>query len=152
MKIANENFGKDYVVSQQTQDAWATYCWDKGFVDSDPTISKEILANFAETTYFDNIIFIMFKNAETIIEDEGVNYSASPFFGGILGKAKRKVRRRSVIEARVVVMNRPGETVKIFEESQTDASMASESRANRGAFNGLCKSITRRLNEKNSAK
>ena len=152
LKIANENFGKNYVVSQQTQDAWATYCWDKGFVDSDPTISKEILANFAETTYFDKIIFIMFKNAEITVEDEGVNYSASPFFGGILGNAKRKVRRRSVIEARVVVMNRQGETVKIFEESHTDASMASELRANRGAFNGLCKSIASRLNERISSK
>ena len=146
LKIANENFGKNYVVSQQTQDSWATYCWNKGFVDSDPMISKEVLADFIGTTDFDNIIFIMFKNAEMTVEDKGIKFNASPLFGGVFGSAKRKIRRRSVIEARIIVMNHQGKTIKIFEESHTDASMASELRANRGAFKGLCKNISNRLN------
>ena len=152
LKIVNENFGKDYVVSQQTQDAWATYCWDNGFIDSDPMINKETLADFTGTTNFDNIIFIMFKNAEMTTDDNGVNFNASPLFGGIFASAKRKIRRRSTIEARIIIMNHEGKTIKVFEESHTDASMTSELRANRGAFDGLCKSIARRLNEKKSTK
>ena len=149
--IAPSQF-KNYVVSQQTQDAWATYCWDNGFIDSDPMINKETLADFTGTTNFDNIIFIMFKNAEMTTDDNGVNFNASPLFGGIFASAKRKIRRRSTIEARIIIMNHEGKTIKVFEESHTDASMTSELRANRGAFDGLCKSIARRLNEKKSTK
>ena len=115
-------------------------------------INKETLADFTGTTNFDNIIFIMFKNAEMTTDDNGVNFNASPLFGGIFASAKRKIRRRSTIEARIIIMNHEGKTIKVFEESHTDASMTSELRANRGAFDGLCKSIARRLNEKKSTK
>ncbi|MBR4152895.1 MAG: hypothetical protein IKT98_08040 [Selenomonadaceae bacterium] len=138
LKIANETFGKDYIVSQKTQDAWATYCWDKNFVDTDPTISKEILADFAKTTYFDKIIFVMFKDVESTVENMGVTV--------IYGLIRKNVRRRTSLQARVVIMNQAGETLQVFEESYTDASMASELRANRGAFKGLCKSIAERFN------
>ena len=144
LKIANETFGKDYIVSQQTQDAWATYCWDKNFVDTDPTISKETLADFAKTTYFDKIIFIMFKDVDSTVEDMGATI--------IYGTIKKHVRRRTSLQARVVILNQAGETLQVFEESHTDASMASELRANRGAFKGLCKSIAGRLNTDKSAK
>ena len=138
MKIANESFGKNYIVSQQTQDAWAAYCWEKGFVDSDPTISKDTLADFAATTYFDKIIFIMFKDAVKTFEDLGAVYNRFVY--------RRAFRFRTAIQARVVIMNQSGETLKVFEDSYTDASFASELRANRGAFDGLCKNIAVRLN------
>ena len=144
IKIANESFGKNYIVSQQTQDAWAAYCWEKGFVDSDPTISKETLAEFAATTYFDKIIFVMFKDAIRTVEDLGVTY--------LWGTVRRNARFRTAIQARVVIMNQSGETLKVFEDSYTDASFASELRANRGAFDGLCKSIAERLNPARLAK
>lgn len=138
MKIATESFGKNYIVSQSTQDAWATYCWEKNFIDSDPMISKETLADFSKTTYFDKIVFVLFKDAVKTVEDLGVVY--------LWGNARRKARFRTAIQARVVVMNQSGETLKVFEDSYTDASYTSELRANRAAFNGLCESIAERLN------
>lgn len=146
-KIATEAFGKSFSISQDTQDAWATYCYDKGLADTDPLITKEILADFAKTTNFDRIIFLILKDAVVLQEDLGVVYNISPFFGGIWGSAGRKIRIRSNIETRVVVMNHAGEALKVFEESYTDASMASKLRANRGAFKGICKRISKRLSD-----
>ena len=148
LKIATEAFGKDYNISQGTQDSWATYCWENGFIDTDPMTKKETLADFATTTNFDKIIFVIFKDIATVTEDNGTTYSESPLFGGIFGTSKRKVRRRTALEARVVVMNHEGETLKVFEEAYTDASLTSELRANRGAFKGLCKNIADRLSGK----
>lgn len=141
LKIATETFGKEYDISQNTQDAWAAYCWDKGFAETDPLTKKETLADFVKTTRFNKIIFVIFKDASIATEDHGASYSGSIFFGSV----QRHVRRRSAIETRVVIMNHEGETLKVFEESYTDASMTSELRANRGAFKGLCKKISERL-------
>lgn len=141
LKIATETFGKAYSISQDTQDAWATYCWNNGFVETDPLTKKETLADFVKTTRFNKVIFVIFKNVSTIAEDRGVSYSGSVFFGSVT----RDIRHRSAIETRVVIMNHEGETLKVFEESYTDASMASELRANRGAFKGLCKRISERI-------
>lgn len=145
IKIATEQFGKEYNISQGLQDDWAAYCWEKGFTVSDPKVSKETLADFSKTTYFDKIIFIIFKNVSTIEEDLGAGVSFS-----IYGANRyENIRRRASIESRVVIMNNEGETLKVFEEAHTDASKASMLRANRGAFEGLCKNISARLKEKN---
>ena len=141
LKIATETFGKGYTISQNTQDAWATYCWDNGFAETDPLTKKETLADFVKTTYFDKVIFIIFKDVSSVSEDHGASYSGSWLFGSVT----RIVQRRSAIETRVVIMNHEGETLKVFEESYTDASMTSELRANRGAFKGLCQKISERL-------
>ena len=127
MKIATETFGKNYTLSQNTQDAWATYCWDKGFADDDPLTKKETLVDFATTTHYDKIIFIIFKDAVRTVDD---------------------TRYRTVLGSRVVIMNHDGETLKVFEETYTDASGASELRANLGAFKGLCGRIADRLSGK----
>ncbi len=145
LKIAKDTFGKGYSISQDTQDAWATYCWNKGIDEIDLLTKKEILADFVKATDFDRVIFLILKDAVVSTEEDGASYNASPLFGGIFGGIKRKARRRSSIETRVVVMNHEGETLKVFEESYTDASMTSELRANRGAFSGLCKNISARL-------
>ena len=144
LKIATEQFGKEYNISQGLQDDWATYCWDKGYEVSDPTVRKETLADFSKTTHFDKLIFIIFKDVGKITEDIGASVTFSMF-----GAHRReKVRRRTHIDARIVITNVDGETLKIFEETYTDASMASELRANRGAFEGLCKNIVKRLSDK----
>lgn len=148
MKIATKTFGKDYNISQGTQDAWATYCWDKGLTYTDVFTTKETLADFATTTDYDKIIFIIFKETATVTEDRGATFNASPLFGGVFGNVRRRVRHRSALEARVVIMNHDGETLKVFEETHTDASKASELRANRGAFKGLCRRISDRLSGK----
>lgn len=145
LKIATEQFGKEYNISQGLQDDWATYCWDKGYEVSDPMVSKETLADFAKTTYFDKIIFVVFKNIAVSEENLGTDVTYYGF--GVLDK-RDKVIRRSNIEARIVIMNNEGETLKIFEEAHTDASKTSMLRANRGAFEGLCKNIAQRLNNK----
>ena len=142
LNIATEAFGKQYDISQGIQDSWASYCWDKGFVDSDPMISKETLADFASKASFDKIIFVIFKDVNKTAEDKGAVFS--------FGIIKKKIRYRTAIQSRVVVMNHNGETLKVFEESHTDASLASELRANRGAFKGLCKHIATRLQVTNN--
>lgn len=145
LKIATEQFGKEYNISQGLQDDWATYCWDKGYEVSDPMVSKETLADFSKTTYFDKIIFIVFKNIATTAENLGANVTYYGF--GVIDKSE-KVRRRANIEARIIIMDNEGQTLKVFEEAHTDASKASMLRANRGAFEGLCKNIVNRLNNK----
>lgn len=143
LEIATKEFGKEYEISQGLQDDWATYCWDKGFTVSDPKVSRETLSDFSKTTRFNKIIFIIFKNSNVQIEDLGstVNFS-------IFGVNRRDhIRRRANIESRIVIMDNEGKTLKVFEEAYTDASMASELRANRGAFEGLCKNIAGRLKE-----
>ena len=145
LKIATEQLGKEYNISQGLQDDWATYCWDKGYEISDPMVSKETLADFSKTTYFDKIIFIVFKNIATTEENLGTDVTYYGF--GVIDK-NEKIRRRANIEARIVIMDNEGKTLKIFEEAHTDASKASMLRANRGAFEGLCKNIVKRLSDK----
>ena len=116
--------------------------------DTDALPTKETLADFAATTDFDKIIFVIFKDAETVTEDRGTSFNVSPLFGGVFGNVRRKVRHRTALEARVVIMNHDGDTLKVFEESHTDSSGASDLRANRGAFKGLCKQISNRLSGK----
>lgn len=144
MKIATEQFGKEYNISQGLQDDWGTYCWDKGFEVSDPMVSRATLSDFAKTTRFEKIIFVIFKNVQVTAENLGSDVDFS-MFGAI---KRERVRRRTSIEARIIIMNNEGETLKVFEESHTDASMASKLRASRGAFEGLCKNIALRLNER----
>lgn len=141
IKLATEVFGKNYDISQGTQDAWATYCWDKGLPDTDALPTKETLADFASTTDYDKIIFVIFKDADKTAEDLG--YSR-----GLFGSVSHDVRYRTALGARVVIMTRDGQTLKVFEETHTDASGASDLRANRGAFKGLCKRISDRLGGK----
>ena len=141
MKIATQTFGKNYDISQGTQDAWATYCWDNGLTDTDALPTKENLAEFAATTDFDKIIFIIFKDADKTAEDLG--YSR-----GWFGSISHDVRYRTAVGARIVIMTHDGQTLKVFEETHTDASGASDLRANRGAFKGLCKRISERLSGK----
>lgn len=142
-KIASEQFGKNYDISQGLQDDWAAYCWDKGFTVSDPLVTKETLSDFAKTTRFNKIIFIIFKNVTLTTEDLGPTVTVN-----IYGANRHEnIRRRANIESRVVIMNNAGKTLKVFEEAHTDASMTSELRVNRGAFQGLCKSISARLKE-----
>lgn len=145
LKIATEQFGKEYDISQGLQDDWATYCWDKGFTVSDPKVSKETLADFSTKTHFDKIIFVIFKNVATTEEVLGTSVIVSMWGAN----RNEHVRRRASIESRVIIMNSSGETLKVFEEAHTDASKASMLRANRGAFEGLCKNISARLKEKN---
>ena len=140
LKIATETFGKDYNISQGTQDAWATYCWDNGFVDNDPMTKKETLADFASTTTFDKIIFVIFKDVDKTYLDRG----ASVFFGSVT----RRIRYRTDISARIVIMSHDGETLRVFEETNTDDAKGSDLRASRGAFKGLCKQISDRLSGK----
>lgn len=127
MKIATHTFGKKHTLSQNTQDDWATYCWDKGLTDSDPMTTKETLVDFAATTAYDKVIFVIFK--EAVKTEDSFSY-------------------RTVLGARVVIMTHDGETLKVFEETYTDASKRSELRANLGAFEGLCKRISDRLSGK----
>ena len=141
LKIATEQFGKNYDISQELQDDWAAYCWDKGLTVSDPLVTKATLTDFAATTRFNKIIFIIFKNVTMTKEDLGPTVNVTVFGAN----RYENIRRRANIEARVVIMNNSGETLKVFEEAHTDASMASELRANRGAFQGLCKNISARL-------
>lgn len=144
LKIATEQFGKEYNISQGLQDDWATYCWDNSYEVSDPMVKKETLENFSKTTYFDKIIFIVFKNIATTEENLGTDVTYYGF--GFIDK-NEKIRRRANIEARIVIMDNEGKTLKIFEEAYTDASKASMLRANRGAFEGLCKNIVKRLSD-----
>ena len=127
IKLATDVFGKNYDISQGTQDAWATYCWDKGLPDTDALPTKETLADFAATTNYDKIIFVIFKDA---------------------AKTEDYYSYRSVLGARVVIMKHDGDTLKVFEETYTDTSKRSEIRASRGAFKGLCKQISNRLGGK----
>lgn len=148
LKIATKQFGKEYEVSQGLQDDWAEYCWDKGFTDSDPMVSKDTLEDFSKTTHFSKVIFIIIKNATVTEEDLGTNVVVSTYGAN----RYENIRRRANIEARVVIMNNEGETLKVFEEAHSDASMESKLRANRGAFEGLCKRISERLNSKSKSK
>jgi len=141
MKIATETFGKNYTLSQNTQDAWATYCWDKGLTDSDVLPTKATLVDFASTTTYDKIIFIIFKDVDKTEEDLG--YSR-----GLFGAVSHDIRYRTAIGARIVIMTHDGETMKVFEETHTDASGSSDLRASRGAFKGLCKQISDRRSGK----
>ena len=148
LKIAAKQFGKEYDISQGLQDDWAEYCWDKGFAISDPLVTKEILSDFSTKANFDKIIFIIFKDANVTSQDLGTTVMVNPYAPYALNRIEH-VRRRANIEARVVIMNNTGKLLKVFEESQTDSSMASELRANRGAFEGLCKNVSARLKENN---
>ena len=141
IQIATETFGKNYDISKGTQDDWATYCWDKGLTDTDALPTKETLADFAATTNYDKIIFIIFKDANKTEEDLG--YSRGPFWS-----ISHDVRYRTAVGARVVIMTHEGQTLKVFDETHTDDSKSSDLRASRGAFKGLCKQISDRLGGK----
>ena len=145
--IATKEFGESYNVSQKTQDSWAEFCWNNDIIDSDPQITKKILSEFISTTDFEKIIFLIFKDAKATSENLGETaiYRRRSLFGSLL--SRNRIRHRSHIDVRVVVMNKDGETAKIFEEAYSDTSSGSEERANRYAFKKVCKNIHARLND-----
>ena len=59
--IAKQEFGENYIISKNTQDAWAEFCWNNDIIDSDPQITKQVLHDFTVSTDFEKIVFLIFK-------------------------------------------------------------------------------------------
>jgi len=140
LEIATKNLSSDYIVSKKLQGYWSQYCWNMNLEENDQRIDKEILADFISRTNLDEIVFVVFKEANAEMVDNG-----GVFIFGVYTKSYIISTR---LRSRVVIMNHEGETLKLFEEESGNISPYNERRANRGAFRILCKNIAKSLNLK----
>ena len=82
-------------------------------------------------------------DANATTEEIGKTYYGRPSLLG--GLVKNRNRHRSHLDIRVIVMDKDGQTAKIFEEAYSETSSGSEERANRYAFKKICQNIHERL-------
>ncbi|MBR4152256.1 MAG: hypothetical protein IKT98_04800 [Selenomonadaceae bacterium] len=140
LEIATKNLSSDYIVSKKLQGYWSQYCWNMNLEENDQRIGKEILSDFISRTNLDKIVFVVFKEANAEIVDNGGVF--------IFGVYTKSYINSTHLRSRVVIMNHEGETLKLFEEESENISPYNERRANRGAFRILCKNISKTLNLK----